>query len=575
MFKRFAPYILLLLLLYPIVQPMYSKTILGSADNLAHLFRVVNLDAALREGYLWPRWAGLAGHGYGAPIFNFNYMLPYYFVIAIWRVCGSLIHASQWYMIATILGSSLAMYASIASIFSVPAALVAAVAYAYIPYHLMTIYLYGGYGEALAFVWVPLLFTFFFKLITHPRNLVHYIWSIFFLSLLILSHNLSALMALPLIGTLVFVVPNSRMIEGIKRLLIVCASSALLTCWFWLPSLMEERFTKLSVLFEKETGLRGYFFQMIAPVWENSLRALQFTAPGYYSYAIGVPTILVVIIGIIFLLRPKKPQRIDAVQNQRFGVYFLIWCVASFVMTRQVSEPIWHLLPAQMNFLSYPYRFFFISTFATAGLTGYLVHEIYKFKIQKIETIVTLCIVGLFMWQGIVYAHPNIDTFGFGEEYFTYSQTVREAPYTHKNMGYIEFIPRSANSDFVNALDSQTMQSQRAEFLNGSGTLHIKSQKAQELTLAIQAQEASRIQINILYFPGWIGKIGTTTYMPQVDANGRMIFSVPKGTYDMHVIFANTFIRTFAIALSIISFSVFICFIAYTCVKSMKSHLRV
>lgn len=161
MFKRFAPYILLLLLLYPIVQPMYSKTILGSADNLAHLFRVVNLDAALREGYLWPRWAGLAGHGYGAPIFNFNYMLPYYFVIAIWRVCGSLIHASQWYMIATILGSSLAMYASIASIFSVPAALVAAVAYAYIPYHLMTIYLYGGYGEALAFVWVPLLLTFF------------------------------------------------------------------------------------------------------------------------------------------------------------------------------------------------------------------------------------------------------------------------------------------------------------------------------------------------------------------------------------------------------------------------------
>ena len=53
------------------------------------------------------------------------------------------------------------MFLFTADFFGVAASSIAAVAYVYFPYHLMTIYLYGGYGEAMAYVLLPLVFLFF------------------------------------------------------------------------------------------------------------------------------------------------------------------------------------------------------------------------------------------------------------------------------------------------------------------------------------------------------------------------------------------------------------------------------
>jgi len=572
MFKRLFPIIVIVLCLLPILIPLYSNSLLGSADNLAHLFRVVNLDYAISQGYLWPRWAGLEGHGFGAPIFLINYVLPYYILVGLWHLTDSLLHASQIYMMLVLFLSACTMFLFTAEFFGVAASVIAAIAYVYFPYHLMTVYLYGGYGEALAYVLLPLVFVYFYRLI-RKRSLLYFIATSLSLGLLILSHNLSALMAVVLMMTFVPVLwrRDQRKLPTILLSLGTVLTSTLITAWFWLPAVFEQRYTKLGILFEKETALRGYFFQLISPVLENSFKLLQFQAPDYYTYAIGIPSILLFALGIFYLTFTRIGV-INKVVNKvflsrRLGFYFIFWCSLSFVMTRSISEPLWNIFPSKFNFFSYPYRFFFITAFATSGITAYVVDILWKTLPKKRALVMSVAITTVFIWQGYMYSHPAIDTFSFEESYFKSVQTVRYAPNTYKNMGYIEFIPTTADSNFINALDTVAEPKSKVEILSGQATANVSVQKAQDLYVDINASSQSLLQVNILYFPGWVGIINGKRVTPSVDSVGRIVFPLPKGQYQLHIAFQHTPIRSMATYISLIS--VF-CLITYSLGKLLS-----
>lgn len=567
MVKRCAPYLFIVVFLLPILYPLYSNSLLGSADNLAHLFRIVNLNYALEQGYLWPRWAALEGHGFGAPIFNFNYILPYYIVVGLRHLIGSLLHASQIYMMLVLLGSAFTLYVFSLEFSSIPASVIAAIAYAYFPYHLLTIFLYGGYGEALAYVLMPLTFFFLYRS-KHHQSKLYWFAAIGSFSLLILAHNLSALLTLVLVITFLPILlyqTKRKTFVSVQTFGVVVWSVAL-TTWFWLPALVEQRFTNLNILFEKETALRGYFFQLIAPVFENSWRLLSLEAPSYYSYAIGIPSIVITVLTLYFfyihirqhvkLYNLHKNDNFKTTTSVAYpiGLYFLCWTIVSFALTRQFSEPLWKLLPARMNFLSYPYRFFFITAFGISGLTGFVIDRIWKNTGKRSALIISVIITLGFVWQGVMYAHPSIDTFAFPETYFQTIQTVRSAPRTYKNMGYIEFIPTTADSDFINGLDMLVEPKSRIEVISGQATVSVHSLKAQDLYIDVNALTESMLQVNILYFPGWIGIMNGKRVIPTIDKVGRMVFTLPTGQYQLHIAFQNTPIRSIATVISIISF---------------------
>ena len=576
MFKRLLAYSVILGLLLPILIPLYSNSLLGSADNLAHLFRVVNLDYALSQGYVWPRWAALEGHGFGAPIFTINYVLPYYIVVGLWHLLGSLLHASQIYMILVLFLSACTMFLFTADFFGVAASSIAAVAYVYFPYHLMTIYLYGGYGEAMAYVLLPLVFLFFCRLIRR-QSFLYFTATSLCLGILILSHNLSALMAVVLMMTFVPVLwyRDPHKLRTILLFLGTVLSCALITAWFWLPAVYEQQYTKLGILFEKETALRGYFFQLISPVIENSFKLLRLQAPDYYAYAIGIPSILLFALGIFYLTLTRigifNKTVHKASLSTRLGFYFIFWCSLSFIMTRSISEPLWNVLPSKFNFFSYPYRFFFITTFATAGITACVVDILWKSLSRKRALVLSAAITALFIWQGYMYSHPNIDTFSFEESYFTTVQTVRYAPNTYKNMGYIEFIPTTADSNFINALDSFAEPTSKVEIVSGQASANVVIQKAQDLYIDINASSQSLLQVNILYFPGWVGIINGKRVIPTVDSVGRMVFPLPKGKYQLHIAFQQTPIRSIATYISFISL---FCLMIYGLRKLLSLILR-
>lgn len=562
--KRASPYIVLIVCLLPVLLPLYSNSLLGSADNFAHLFRVVNLDYALNQGYFWPRWAALEGHGFGAPIFAINYVLSYYIVVGLWHLTASLLHASQIYMMLVLFLSACSMYMLARKFFGIVASVSSAVAYAYFPYHVMTIYLYGGYGEALAFVLLPLVMVCLYELL-RKHTFPYFLATSFSLGLLILSHNLSAVMTVFLMITLVPVLWRHDR-HKVRLLLLSCGSiftSALISAWFWIPALIEQRYTKLSILFEKESALRGYFFQLIAPVIENSWKLLRLQSPGYYSYAIGIPSLIVFSLGILFVILNRSHASISL----RFGLFGVFWGILSFVLTRSISEPLWNILPSQLNFISYPYRFFFITTFAVSIITGFVIDIIGEYVPKKPAFIATIAITGFFIYQGFMYSKPAIDSFSFDESYFQSDQTVRYAPNTYKNMGYIEFIPKTADSNFVNALDDLPKPKSKVEIVSGQAIANIALNNAQDLYVDINASTPSILQVNTLYFPGWVAIINNQRVIPAIDNVGRMLFNLPVGQYQVHISFQNTPIRSIAASISIISM---LCLILYSLAKLLS-----
>src|SRR3990167_9703376 len=70
--------ILSFLLLAIAVFPLFNSFHRGTADGLAHKFRLVSFMKSLGEGNIRPRWLADQALGFGSPIFLFNYLLPYY-----------------------------------------------------------------------------------------------------------------------------------------------------------------------------------------------------------------------------------------------------------------------------------------------------------------------------------------------------------------------------------------------------------------------------------------------------------------------------------------------------------------
>jgi len=116
------------------VRPWVKLEAVCSDDFTFHLLRTVQLEALLKQGVLFSRWAPDMAYGYGFPFFNFYAPLSYYIGALLSLVSLSAPHAViATFALATV-GAGLAAYRLARDVFGPRAALVAAAAYVYAPY---------------------------------------------------------------------------------------------------------------------------------------------------------------------------------------------------------------------------------------------------------------------------------------------------------------------------------------------------------------------------------------------------------------------------------------------------------
>lgn len=376
--------LLVLLSTLPAMWPFLANTgYWVSHDGLFHLYRLLSLEEAWQQGYVYPRTFPDFAFGYGFAVLNFYGPLTYYVALIIKIVGFSPVGAMKATFALSYPLSALAMWWLVRDVwrqreggYEEWAGLVAAIVYTYVPYHVADVQLRGALAESWAFVWWPLLFWAVWRMRWWPLT--------FALAALVLTHNLSVvLVAFPLILwallRLWFAHSDRSKTLGFSlwslfwRFATVCVVALAMTAFYWLPVLLESQYIAIA----QDVGGLG-FEEHLAP-----LQTWITAEPSYHyfpnqgvqaEHPLSWPQVglvgLALLIGMArFFYRAKDNQKWTDTTTL-FFFWFVIFAGVIFLLT-PLSLPLWQTFVFPFGLIQYPWRWLGIGSLASAMLVSY------------------------------------------------------------------------------------------------------------------------------------------------------------------------------------------------------------
>src|SRR3989344_4334048 len=241
-FKKYFshwPLLVLILSLIPICYPLFQNGFFASDDGEWMIIRLAAFHQTLASGQFPVRFLWTLNHGYGYPVLNFLYPLPFYLSEAFHLLGLNFVDSIKTVFITGILLSAAGMYIWISSRFGKFAGLLAALLYSYFPYHVFDVYKRGSLGEATAFIFLPPVFYLIDKFKDKSQT-KYLVFSSLFFGLLIISHNVIAFIFSPVI--LIYLLGSPR--PSIKKILLFLSLSLGVSTFFWVPAIFELQYTK-------------------------------------------------------------------------------------------------------------------------------------------------------------------------------------------------------------------------------------------------------------------------------------------------------------------------------------------
>src|SRR3989344_5436424 len=299
-------YILLVLLFAVLsVGSLSSPGLPPTHDGEYHIMRFQQFYKVLSEGDIYPRWAPDFNNGYGLPLFNFVYPLPNY-VASFFHFLGvSFIDSFKLNMVAASLVGSIFFFLWSRRYWGQLGGLVSAVFYTFSPYHFLDIYVRGSVGEVWALALFPGLLWSFYSLY-QTKEKKFFLLSITFLFLLVLSHNILALVFFTFfLAYAVFLFWNTEDKKTfLKHLTLIIIFGLSLSSPFWLPALYETKYV-LGLQISSPLHHFPKIYQLIYSSWGYGFSGED--KAGQMSFQIGIANIIAVMgATLIFFISRKK-----------------------------------------------------------------------------------------------------------------------------------------------------------------------------------------------------------------------------------------------------------------------------
>ncbi len=537
-------------LVFLVIRPLFVPYLLGTADGFAHMYRLVNFDAALSQGIVRPRWIAGAALGYGAPLFIFNYAVPYYIVDAIYRIGFSIQTSSQIYAAITLMASFGAMYLLVRRLWGTWAGVVSAAVYTFAPYHLITTYSYAAWGEMLAFVFPPLILLCLYTADHVPaserrQKNIWYTGTVALWVLFILTHNISSFMMSPVILFLAFILGKCTWASFVY-LMRIAVLVVLLSCFFLLPAVMLTGTINIPALLAKEIALRTDYMIPLTQQMRTSYAVLFGQHIVYKEFTIGVPIIMVLCFGALMLVWNGVKKRVSPADWSLVVLLILsLMLVDPFFRALYVFRPLQYVL--------YPYRFLFLATFSGSVLSGYL------FRKSVVAGVLLIVLAVLF---GYPFTHPYIELFPFPPSFFSRPQMVGYAVPTLKTMGTAEFLPATADMDFLKQEEHQYLAHgtlpEKFILPVGAGSVSNPVIRQETLSLAVHAGKDTSLTVSTLYYPDWKATVDGASVRVGHDRQGRIVLAVPRGAHTVKLYFGYSTVEYIGGVMSIIGIVLFI-----------------
>ncbi|MEX0786640.1 MAG: 6-pyruvoyl-tetrahydropterin synthase-related protein, partial [Dehalococcoidia bacterium] len=178
--------------------PLFGGGMILTGDTL-HAWRIYEIGRCLDDGQLPCRWAPDLGNGYGFPLFNYYPPLPYYAGDLLHRLGFSYLRSVDMLYVIGLAGAGLSMFVLARRLWGDLGGLVSAVAYVYAPYLALDAYMRGALAELWALAVAPALLWAVYELVDTGKARFAPLVALF-TALLLLSHSLVALIALPAVA---------------------------------------------------------------------------------------------------------------------------------------------------------------------------------------------------------------------------------------------------------------------------------------------------------------------------------------------------------------------------------------
>lgn len=570
-------YLLLLIITIPafvsLVNPWYF-----SMHDFQHVARLFLLDQGLRQGQLYVRWVDILGFNFGYPLFNFYPPLMYYSA-ELFRLVGmSYINAVKAVLmvgyIAGAWGMFLLMHQALSqehkagkldSILTDAAAGVSAVLYTYFTYHAVLVYVRGAFAEFTGMAVLPFALWSLERL-RQNRTSHTVILFAFLFALLLLAHPFVAVpfVFFTVLYYLFFVFITPEKIIFTLRLALSSLLGLALSAFFWLPSMLERKFTLVNDILLTELADFRIHFLHLTQLWYSPW-GFGGSGKGYsdnMSFQLGkIHLFLAVISVILFIAFIMFKKKTGKEVLYRF-VFFLTALVVSIIMMLEISLPVWNVA-APLQYLQFPWRLLtftavFISVIGSYCLF-FLAHFLHKVKWAKV----------IIFGSAILISVSTVLIYG---KYFKPERylTINDSQLT----SFSEISARVSRSSFEFApqgvalrksqYGTQTFDIEEKEVTPAAYQLsHPRASATQTVktfthkSFRVSAPEPLDFTLNTFNFPGWTAYVDGKKV--KIDDNNRfklITIGLEAGNHQLDFRFENTPVRFWANIISLSTASV-------------------
>ncbi|MFH0864223.1 MAG: hypothetical protein V1858_03990 [Candidatus Gottesmanbacteria bacterium] len=514
------------------IKALFHPGFYTNHDGEHQVIRLYHFDQSLKDGQVSPRWAGTADNGYGYPLFIFSYQSPWFIGVPLLKLGLSLTDAVKGVFVIGFIISGITMLLWLSQMLGTLPGLVGAFLYLWAPFRFSNIFVRASLGEATAYLFIPLVFWGIWRSIHHKKSMI--LISIG-LAGIILSHMMVLIVfSLPIIiWSLIQVWESKQKITVARRIFIGGLFGTGLSAYYFLPAILEMNYTVAS------QTLQSHFLdhfvtleQLVYSKWGYG-----FDFPGSVndamSFQVGIGQWLAVGLLCIFIIIDWwRRKKIDIVASFSVGIFLF-----SILMMIPISKPIWEFM-VKYAYFDFPWRYLGLAVFS-----GSLAAAILISKLGKLGWIFTFVffIIAFYTNRN----HLNVNQYIYNNDSY-YSANLQTT-----NM-YDEYRPKTINSEYLK------QKRNRFEYDKKEIIVNQLISKSNYLKVEGQANQQTKSIINISYYPGWNIWLNKVKQPKSVNGDGVMEVILPKGKFDLQVIFQNTLLRTISNIISLISVSLIV-----------------
>lgn len=541
--KKLLPLIFVLTFSVFTILPFLNSGFFPIHDD-TQVARVYEMSKSLKDGMFPVRWASDLGYGYGYPVFNFYDPLPY-FVGGLVEIIGlNALLATKIMMVLGIILAAVSMYFLAKQFWGNLGGILSALFYMYAPYHALNIYVRGDVAEFWAYGFIPLVFYGLWKIYKEEKWRYVIISSIAFASIVI-SHNLVAMMVLPfLIVFATWLTLKSRK----KKLSLYIAYSfvigALLSAFYWLPAILELKYTNISSILMGGSNFRDNFV-CITQLWTSQwgyggstkgcIDGLSFMIGKYHILL----SVFFALFAIFAFISKKYGSRFE--KEKLFIILFsFLGMLISILFTLQISQPIWEFI-RPMTFFQYPWRFLLMIVFFSSFIAGSLFWVLEKFVKNRYFTTTILVVLSIaFIFVSTKFFTPE-KLLAVNSDYYTSSYALE---WTTSRISD-EYMPENFQTpkDPSGIADFSKLNSKDIQIINAW-------QNSQKIVLTINLKRSQDMVLPLAFFPAWKGYLDGKQIKLSEDKRGILV-NLPSGKHELRIFFEQTPIEIFADLLSL------------------------